>query len=256
MDGVALSTEPLFTRDGEVWHPHAEAGGPFGGLHGGAVSGVLVAELEREARELGLGPALGAQVLLLRPVPKAPLAIRTEVRRKGGRAGALEAVLTAEGKLMAKAMASFVAPLATAGTPAAAPQPFDPSGLPVWSALRFFSNKTLFDAQDIRDDGKGTKWGRLLRPLAAFASPLAEVFAIADNGTPFYLTAQQIMPRWTFPNIDISVHVSRPPVGGWIGVQAFSDWRPDGMGLTDSKLYDMQGYLGRACQTVVLTPMS
>jgi hypothetical protein len=178
------------------------------------------------------------------------------VLRKGGRAGALEAVLTAEGKLMAKAMASFVAPLATAGTPAAAAQPFDPSGQPVWSALRFFSNKTLFDAQDIRDDGKGTKWGRLLRPLAAFASPLAEVFAIADNGTPFYLTAQQIMPRWTFPNIDISVHVSRPPVGGWIGVQAFSDWRPDGMGLTDSKLYDMQGYLGRACQTVVLTPMS
>jgi acyl-Coa thioesterase superfamily protein/acyl-CoA thioesterase superfamily protein len=256
MDGVALATEPLFTRDGEVWHPHAEAGGPFGGLHGGAVSGLLIAELERAARELGLGPALGAQVLLLRPAPMAPLAIRTEVLRKGGRAGALEAVLTAEGKLMAKAMASFVAPLAVTGAPAAPPRPFDPSDLPVWSALRFFSHKTLFDAQDIRDDGKCTKWGRLVRPIAAFASPLADVFAIADNGTPFYLTAQQIMPRWAFPNIDISVHVSRPPVGGWIGVEAFSDWRPDGMGLTDSKLYDTQGYLGRACQTVVLTPMS
>jgi hypothetical protein len=200
----------LFTHDGEVWHPHAEAGGPFGGLHGGAVSGLLIAELERAARELGLGPALGAQVLLLRPAPMAPLATRIDVLRNGGRAGALEAVLTAEGKLMAKAMASFVAP----------------------------------------------RWGHLLRPLTAFASPLAEVFAIADNGTPFSLAARQIMPRWRFPNIDISVHVSRPPAGGRIGVEAFSDWRPVGMGLTDSKLYDTQGYLGRACQTVVLTPMS
>jgi len=256
MDGTALTTEPLFSRDGELWQPHAEAGGPFGGLHGGAVSGLLIAELERSARELGFGAALGAQVLLLRPAPMARLATELAVLRKGGRAGALEAMLTADDKLVAKAMASFVAPLAAAGTPAAPPRPFDPMALPAWHAVRFFSHKTLFDALDIRDDGKGTKWGRLVRPLAAFASPLAEVFAIADSATAFYLTAERITPRWGFPNIDISVHVSRPPVGAWIGVAAFSDWRPDGMGITESTLYDTEGYLGRACQTVVLTPTS
>jgi hypothetical protein len=255
MDASATQ-EPVFTRDGTHWHPHAEAGGPFGGLHGGGVSGLIVAEMERQARTHGLGIPLAASVMLLRPAPMAPLETRSETLRRGGRVGVIETSLLAQGKLIAKGSASFVAPIPVEGAPAAPPRPYDPSALPAWARPRRFEHKTLFDAQDIRDDGEGMKWGRLIRPLVSFPAPLAGVFAIADNATVFLLTDQRIVPRWSFPNIDIAVHLSRPPVGGWVGVEPASDWRNEGMGFTEARLYDTQGWLGRACQAVVLTPLS
>jgi len=254
MNVAAALIEPLFTHDGRHWLPHAEAGGPFGGLHGGAVSGLVVAEMEREAREQGMGLALGGSVLLIRPAPMAPLEMRTEILRKGGRVGVLETSLLAGGKLIAKGTASFVTAAPFDDVPAATPRPFDPASLPAWARRPRFAHATLFDAEDIRDDGRGTKWARLIRPLMGFATPFANLFAIADNGTPFYLTTHRpAPPRYGFPNIDITIHVSRAPIGDWIGVTAQSDWRPEGRGLTESALYDEHGPLGRACQIVVLT---
>jgi hypothetical protein len=253
MDAGAGAIAPVFADAAGRWQPRPEANGPFG-MHGGAVSGLVVAAMERAARAEGLGLALSASVLLLRPAPMAPLETRSEVLRKGARAGAVETVLFAEGRLIAKGGGSFVTPEPVIAAPAAPPRPYDPAPLPRWRPLRVFDHATFFDAQDIRDDGNGTKWARLIRPLVGFPAPLAGVFAIADNATPFDLSQRRIEPRWSFPNIDITVHLSRPPAGEWIGVAAQSDWRENGMGLTEATLYDHEGYLGRACQTVVLIP--
>src|ERR1700722_259265 len=70
MQGVAATTEPVFRLEDELWSP---AAGPFGGLHGGAVSGLIVARFEAEARRQGARIALSASVLLLRPAPMSPL---------------------------------------------------------------------------------------------------------------------------------------------------------------------------------------
>jgi hypothetical protein len=253
MNAPVGAADPVFARGGGLWHPHPEAGGPFGGLHGGAISGLIVAEMEREARARDLGLALSATVLLLRPAPRAPLETRTEILRQGGRTGVLETVLIAGDKLVAKGSAAFVTPLAIADTPAAAARAYDPSSLPPWEQIRRFEHRTLFDALDIRDDGQGTKWGRLRRPLVDFPAPLATLFAVADNATAFYLTARSDQaPPYGFPNIDIAIHVSRPPSGGWVGVTPHSDWRPEGRGYTEAVLQDEHGPLGRVCQTVVL----
>lgn len=254
MDGIDLA-EPLFARDGGRWQPHPEASGPFRGLHGGAVSGLIVAEMERYAREHALGFMLSASVMLLRPAPAEPLETHTELLRKGGRSSALETTLTAQGRLIAKGTASCVAPQSVAGTPAEPPLPVDAGSLPPWPLKPRFAHRTLFDALDLRVDAEGAKWGRLLRPLMPYAAGFAAVFAVADNGQPFSLEEpRDALSRYTFPNIDIAVHAARPAVGAWIGVKARSDWRPEGMGLTESELYDAQGRFGRACQTVVLMP--
>jgi Thioesterase-like superfamily len=247
--------DPLFSRDGNGWQPHPEAAGPFRGLHGGAVSGLIVAEMERRAREDGLGLVLSASVLLLRPAPAAAFELRTELLRKGGRSSALETTLMAEGRLIAKGTASCVAPQRATGTPAEPPRPVDAGALPPWPLKPRFAQRTLFDALDLRIDAEGAKWGRLMRPLVPYDAALALAFAVADNGQPFSLTEPgELLQRYTFPNIDIAIHAARPPVGEWIGVKARSDWRPEGMGLTESELYDVQGRFGRACQTVVLVP--
>jgi len=248
------TAEPLFTRDGAVWRSSDTTGGPFGGLHGGAVSGLIVAEMEREAEKQGLGVMLSAQVLFLRPAPKGPLTTRTTLLRKGGRAGALETELIAEEKLIAKGIASCVAPRPVEDAPAAAPRPRAPAAMPPWRLLPRFAHPTLFDVLDFRIADDGTKWGRLLRPLVPYPTTLAPVFAVADNGQPLSLLGQRAIPRYAFPNIDLALHLSRAPQGAWIGVEASSDWRPDGMGLTEAALHDEAGPLGRACQTIVLMP--
>jgi hypothetical protein len=254
MDSSDLA-EPVFTREGERWRPHPEASGPFRGLHGGAVSGLIVAEMERYAREHALGHMLSASVLLLRPAPAEPLETRTEILRKGGRSSALETTLVAEGRLIAKGTASCVAVQAMTGTPAEPSRPVDADALPPWPLKPRFAHRTLFDALDLRIDAEGAKWGRLLRPLMPYEAGFAAIFAVADNGQPFSLREPlDVLTRYTFPNIDIAIHAARPPVGDWIGVKARSDWRPEGMGLTESELFDAQGRFGRACQTVVLMP--
>lgn len=256
MDGVGLA-DPLFAREGAQWRPHPEAGGPFGGLHGGAVSGLIVAELEQQAREHGLGFMLSASVLLLRPAPMALLETRSELLRKGGRTGALETALLADGRLIAKGTASCVGAHAVEGAPAEPPLPCDPASLPPSPLQPRFPQRTLFDALDLRVDPQGATWGRLLRPLVPFECAFATIFAIADNAPPFSLgDPRRALSGYAFPNIDIAIHASRPVAGGWIGVRARSDWRPEGMGLTDSELYDAQGRLGHACQTIVLVPQA
>ncbi len=254
MDGIDLA-DPVFARDGDCWQPHPEASGPFRGLHGGAVSGLIVAEMERQAREEGLGFMLSASVVLLRPAPAAPLETRVDILRKGGRSSALEATLVADGRLIAKGTACCVAPHSVAGTSAEKRRPADAAALPAWPLKPRFAHRTLFDALDLRIDPEGTKWGRLLRPLMPYDAAFAAVFAVADNGQPFSLDApRDVLKHYTFPNVDIAIHTARPPVGDWIGVKARSDWRPEGMGLTESELYDADGRFGRACQTVVLMP--
>ena len=246
---------PIFRRDGEHWLPQAQAGGPFGGLHGGAISGLMVAEMERKASTEDMGIMLSASVLFLRPAPMAPLECETRVLRQGDRVGALEAELRAKDKLIAKAHASFVAASSAEGVPEESARPFDPAPLAPWPMKPRFPQQTLFDALDLRGDAGGIKWGRLLRPITAFPATLAHVFAVADNGQPFSLgDPRPIVARYAFPNIDLAIYVSRPPIGPWVGVEARSDWRTSGMGLTESALYDDHGRFGRACQSIVLVP--
>ncbi|MGB5949373.1 MAG: thioesterase family protein [Parvibaculum sp.] len=257
MNVIADLSEPVFSRDGNFWEPHVEASGPFRGLHGGAVSGLLVAAMEERAREEDWGAPMTASVIILRPAPLERLETKIEVLRAGGRVAMAEATLWAGGKLYAKASASFIKPLAMPALERAeaAPAPFDPSPLAVWGARGPQQRTTFFDALDIRDGGNGIKWGRMKRRLVAFDAPFAQLFAFGDNGTPYWLSGTEFWPPpWGFPNIDITVHVSRPPVGPWVGVEPDSDWRREGVGLTDSRLHDQAGPLGRVCQTVVITP--
>jgi hypothetical protein len=213
--------------------------------------------MEEKAQAEDWGMPLTASVFILRPAPLEPLRTVVEPLRVGGRIAIAESKLFAADKLVAKATAAFVKSLDVPelSRVAAAPVSADPSAMPGWERTRGPQHTTFFDALDIRDDGNGTKWGRMKRPMVPFAAPFASLFALADNGTPYWLSGTEFWPpAWGFPNIDITVHVSRAPVGSWVGVTPTSDWRADGMGLTDSRLHDVQGPLGHANQTVVITP--
>lgn len=260
MTAATTISAPIFSPDNEEgtqWTPHALASGPFRGLHGGGMSGLAVAVMEEHARREGYGLPVTASVYILRPAMLETLTTKVTPLRIGGRVALLESKLFHGDKLIATATAAFVKPitlpeLATVAAPAT---PFDPSSLPKWQRNNKIDRTTFFDALDIRDDDKGTKWGRMLHPMTPYETPFASLFALADNGTPYWLSGTELWPpRWGFPNIDVALHITRAPVGPWIGVTPTSDWRVEGNGLTDAVIRDQQGVLGRGCQTVVVTP--
>ena len=62
--------------------------------------------------------------------------------------------------------------------------------------------------------------------------------------------------RFVFANADLSQHLHRQPVGEWIGLQSQTQADASGAGLTLSRLFDEQGSIGVAVQTLVLRERS
>src|SRR5207248_9509012 len=55
-----------------------------------------------------------------------------------------------------------------------------------------------------------------------------------------------------FPNADLVVHLSRPPEGEWVRLEAASEWRTEGYGLTRSHLADRDGPIGTRSESTRL----
>ena len=53
-------------------------------------------------------------------------------------------------------------------------------------------------------------------------------------------------------NADLTIYLHRPPRGEWIGMRSQSHVDDGGAALSESRLYDEAGPVGRALQTLVL----
>jgi hypothetical protein len=96
----------VFERAGELFVPTAHAVGPWGAdrLHGGPVLGLLARGVEGGIADSGL-TITRLTFDLFRPVPTAPLELRVEPLRAGGRLQVLVASLRSEGREVARATA-------------------------------------------------------------------------------------------------------------------------------------------------------
>ena len=83
-------------------------------------------------------------------------------------------------------------------------------------------------------------------------SPLDRVLMAADSGNG--VSAPLDYRRWLFINADLSVALRRLPRGEWVGLEAATYAEPDGVGLSDTRLHDEQGPIGRATQSLLVAP--
>jgi hypothetical protein len=81
-------------------------------------------------------------------------------------------------------------------------------------------------------------------------TPLQRVLIAADSGNG--ISAALDFERWTFVNIDLSVHLGRMPDGEWVCLDSVTVAEPDGIGLTDTVLRDERGPIGVAAQTLLV----
>lgn len=256
---------PIFSRFENGWTPAPQCMGPFGGMHGGAVSGLLTGELETLAAAAGHGPAVSAAVYLLRPAPSGFVETRVTPVREGARVAVFENELWAADKLQAKASMCFLKPVPPEKSIANMPAPLlgsdtgdvllDPADLDAWHFPLQSMSESYLKAVDIRDDGNGMIWMQAVQPLFAEATPFASTISFADFSTLLSVVSTGDRPdAGGWPNADLSLHLSRLPVGPWIGLRTRSDWFPDGRGVTESEIHDVYGRIGRSTQAVVLAP--
>ena len=265
MNAPTTELNPVFRRDGGVWAARPESQGPFGGMHGGAVAALAVGEMEAMAEPRELGALVSANLYLLRPLPREGISSKVSAVREGGRIAVFENELWAGGKLQAKASACFQKPASIDGLPGAPTEVlFEPENFSRWERPPGFNNSGkdhgFLDLVDIRDttheDGTRAKWFRLKHPFHEVPTPFSNAMAVADVSTLFTVTDAGERPNAAgWPNADLSFHLSRVPLGTWIGVAQRGDWRGDGRGMTESEIFDVHGRIGRSCQSVVLLPI-
>jgi len=241
------------------WQPSPLAAGPFNGLQGGAIAGLLTAELEALAADKGWGSAISVTTWFLRPTPVATLRTRATSVIEGGRVNVVDNMLYVEGEAApcATARVTFIRerPLTLSNLPVASMPPVDPSRLPLLCAKAPHGKPLFMDAMEARGDD-GVVWFRLKHPIIDGAGAAAAVLGpILGPADWTHGLARPLQGVAIDPNPNLTVQLCRKPRGEWIGVRAQTWWQPDrGLGTGSGVLLDVDGEIGCVSMAVVLLP--
>lgn len=257
----------IFTELDGVYVPSGHARGPWDAesQHGGAPTALIARAIERLESP---GPMLLARLTVefLGAVPLAPLQVHAEVVRPGKRLQLVEATVASEGTVLCRARAVRLR-REPVDVPAGAVRPsrlkqaheIDTSMIP----FAPHGEETGFarSAMELRfadgvfgEPGPATAWFRLTMPLVAGeeTSPTQRAVAAADFGNG--IASELRFETHLFVNTDLTVHLSREPVGEWIAVEAVTEHGPEGTALAASTLHDAEGPIGRAAQSLFVAP--
>jgi hypothetical protein len=133
-----------------------------------------------------------------------------------------------------------------------------PHDVPAWDGASLWPGGFIASVDVRRDQeqpGRARFW---VRPRPALldepVSPLARWAGVLDiaNG----MTVREDPLTVAFPNVDLTAHLVREPVGEWVGFDTSVSFGPDGRGLTSSVLHDVDGPLGTLAQSLTVRPLA
>jgi Thioesterase-like superfamily len=250
--------EAVFIQDGETYVPTENAGGPWdpNALHGGAPAALMARVLE--AVDPGHDMFVSRlTVEFMRPVPMAPLRLRTAVIRPGRRVQLLQASLQAGGQEVARATALRIRQLEVdPPAPAATSLPPPPESGAALSDVPWRGFGKVMDPRlvsgSVLEPGPATVWFHLRLPILAGEqpSPLMRAVAAADFGNG--ISSEVDWSSHIFINPDLTVYLHRSPIGDWIALESTTFLQRNGVGLAQSRLYDRNGPVGTSLQAVLL----
>ena len=197
---------------------------------------------------------------ILGVLPVAAVDVTVEVVRPGRSIELVEATLSVDDRAVVRANAWRLA--AHDSAPAAGvefePMP-GPGAFPEWHATEVWEGGYIrgveFRADPERRPGRTRTWIRSPYALVDSepCSPTADLIRLVDtaNGIAVRVSPQE----WMFPNVDLTIHLFREPVRGWVGFDTKVTMGTTGMGLTSTTLHDERGPVGRAEQILTVRPM-
>jgi len=257
--------DAVFRLDGARAMPTRYAAGPWSPSlqHGSAPAAIIARTAERIPTPSPMR-VVRMTIDLMRPVPTAPLTIRWSMEREG-RAIQIASIslFTDDGKEVVRASVLKIRIDATEVPPASElcldlpPPDSCPQSEPADLDNPFLSGVDVGIAKGaFRSPGPAAAWFRARRPIIATEAPTplmrASIAADFSNGTAAVLDLR----KWTFVNADLTVTLSRDPVGEWILLDAETWLAANGAGIAAARLADLNGYFGRAVQCLVVRPVA
>lgn len=237
------------------WHPDHQ--------HAGPPSALVCRAFEQAGAAYGLTHLARFTGNLLRPVPIGDVEVQLGTDYVGRNAGHFSARLQAHGKEVARFTAllqredDLPVPDGTAGHPLPAfpraPADCAPTRMPFERTRIGYADFVETRVAEGRYfDGPCAAWFRLRHALVAGEqpSPYQRVAVAADSGNG--ISAALDFSRYMFVNCDLTIHLLRRPVGEWICLDARTALGGNGCGLAESALYDEQGLIGRALQSLAV----
>ncbi len=234
--------------------------GPWnaGFQHGGPPSALLVRAAHRavEPRDTPF-VAVRVAVEFVGPVPVGEVEVTASVVRAARSAALVAVTLSAQSRLCLQGRVWLVAERDTTMLAAPLSAPVEvPTGLPdlggdfpyhdtiEWQAIR----------GSMRTIGPGLVWARPRLPLVAGESMrgLERVVLVGDSASG--ISSALDWDEWSFLNIDLDVHLSRPVQGEWVLIDAVTDLGTSGSALARSTVSDVHGRVGVTAQTLVIAP--
>jgi Thioesterase-like superfamily len=261
-NGQSDLADAVFRIDGDMAIPSRHAAGPWNALHqhGSAPSSLIAWACEKIPTPVPMR-VTRMTIDLMRPVPIAPLTIRSRIIREGRKIQLCEIQLFAQETEVVRASVLKVRTTDVVLPPEAA---FRCCDLPLPDAGReaseiagadnpFLASMSMRVVKGgLRLPGPGAIWFRAERPIieGIGISALMRAAITADfcNGVSSVLD----FSAWTFINADLTISLARDPIGEWILLDAESWFAPNGGGMAFGKLADREGYFGRAAQNLVV----
>lgn len=236
-----------------AWNDHEQ--------HMAPVAGLLVRALEQfEPREGMRLTRFNFDILGL--IPAGEFNIETTVLRPGRTIELLEAQLVAGGRTAVRVTAWRMLTLDTTAVQAIEDEQFTPlaeseswHGLNIWPGgfIASLEGRTVPGHRP----GHGRAWLRTPHDMVDGepTSALVRLLGLVDSANGIAARVAPGAGSYMFPNVDLSVHVYREPVGEWLGLDTHVSFAGDGIGLTSSVLHDVTGPFGRAEQILTVRPI-
>jgi hypothetical protein len=240
----------------------AEAtGGPWNAelQHGGPPSALLTREAERVvAEQTGRSDLLAVRLAVefVGPVPVGEVTVEARVVRAARSAALVESVVSAGDRMCLQGRVWLVRSADTSAiAPALSPPAPAPHDLADLGAHFPYGDTIEWQAisGSLMTAGPGLTWARPRYTLVAGEqlSGLQRVALIGDSASG--VSSELNWNEWSFVNVDLDVHLSRPVDGEWILLDAITTLGASGAALARSTVSDLRGEVGCTAQTLVLS---
>ncbi len=195
---------------------------------------------------------------ILGVLPMEAVEVDVRVLRPGRTIELVETTLSHAGRAAVLCRAWFVAGRDTASTADGDLAPLAaPGTMPAWDPSDVWPGGFIASAELRRSEshpGRAGYWVRTDVPLldepTSTLAAAAGLFDIANG-----MTVRADPAEVAFPNLDLTAHLFREPVAGWLGFDTTVTFGPDGHGLTSSNLHDERGPIGVLAQTLTVRPV-
>ncbi|GGN34134.1 thioesterase family protein [Streptomyces fuscichromogenes] len=240
---------------GGAWDPDEQHFSPLGGLVAHAIDHHFAGRPGSDALVLA---RISYDILGRLALDECEIQVATI--RSGRTIALVEATVRIAGRPVVQARAWLLVTLDTADVAGGPGVPLaPPDSLASWPMTETWPGGYIasLDVRPLAPPGPGrtTAWVSTSLDLVAGepSSPLASYLALVDTANG--IAVRQPPTAWMFPNVDLTVHLHRQPVGDWVGLDTTVTFGPTGQGLTSTVLHDLTGPVGHAQQILTVRPL-